>query len=161
MRGGSGFSAGVAAAVEDAGDPDVLAPLEQLDLLGDVGLPLAEYRRRGRPGGARNKRTGEVRTWLLRSYTHPLEVLAATASMDTGRLAVELGISKADAHAMRIKAAVELAPYLEGKMPVSVDLTVRSDISLIIPGVNAPLGTVEDIAKLLTLDTEQFQEVSA
>ena len=62
---------------------------------------------------------------------------------------------------MRIKAAVELAPYLEGKMPVSVDLTVRSDISLIIPGVNAPLGTVEDIAKLLTLDTEQFQEVSA
>ena len=40
-------------------------------------------------------------------------------------------------------------------MPVAIDLAVRSDISLVIPGLNAPIGSVEDVAKLLTIDAKE------
>lgn len=152
MRDGEGFSSAVAEAVAEAGQLP-FAPIEQLSLLGDdAAQAVSEWRRRGRPAGARNKRTGEIRAWLLSRYAHPLEVLAATYSRPVDVLAAELGCTKADAAALQIKCAVELAPYIEGKMPVAIDLAVRSDISLVIPGLNAPIGSVEDVAKLLTID---------
>lgn len=149
---GRGYRAGLQAAVREAGPPLALLDAEQLGLGLDAGLRIAQAvdqaRRAGRPRGAANKRTGKVRDWLLSKYAHPLEHLAATYSRPVDVLAAELGCTKLEAFAHQLRAAVELAPYMEGKQPVTLDVAMRNDVTLIIPGMNAPLGDPRAIAAL-------------
>lgn len=152
---GEGFGAGVAAALDQAGPLLPLRDAEQLDLLQDkhgrvVSSRIGEATRsRGRPPGASNKRTADVRDYLLSRYAHPLEVLAQMISRPTDTLAAELGCKPVEALALQKSAAAELAPYLEGKMPVTVNVNGRRDVVLFMPGVNAPEVTLGELAQAI------------
>lgn len=132
----AGAEKGLAAAVALAGVGDEpaspaiqlpLLPAERLGQLPDgAGDRLAFYRDRrgpGRPPGAKNRSTEEWRRYLLARYTSPLVVLAEIMSRPTHLLAEEIGCTKAEALAIQKSAAVELAPYLHGKMPVEVQVS--------------------------------------
>lgn len=84
---------------------------------------LREPGRRGRPPGATNKSTGAMREFILSRYRHPALVLAETYSRDTGDLAAELGCTRHEAFKLQKDAAAELLPYVQGKMPVEVQVT--------------------------------------
>lgn len=87
----------------------------------------AGRRGKGRPPGAINKRTTEVRDYLLKQgYRHPLEVLAQFASSDVDALATELGCEKVEAADRIIKAAKDLAPYFESALPTAVKVDTRA-----------------------------------
>jgi hypothetical protein len=140
---GAGAASGMAAAVEEAGPLLPLRDEEQLDLLAPPGVRVTREiveqlpRGRGRPRGASNKRTVAVRDYLLSRYRHPLETLAAFQAASVDKLAAELGCKPVEAAQLIINAADKLAPYMEGKMPVAVDLNVRGDMVLAIEGLNA------------------------
>lgn len=92
--------------------------------------PEAE-RGRGRPKGARNRRTTDlVRFLAARGYRSPAEVLAETCSMPVEMLAKELDCGKADAFKLQLDAAKALAPYLHQRQPIAVDLEAKGDLSL-------------------------------
>jgi len=145
---GSGLKAGIRSAVSEAGPLLPLRDEEQLSLLaedaGSLGVTSTHVARagrgRGRPRGAGNKRNADVRAYLLSRYAHPLETLAQFQSRPVDALAAELGCSKREAAQMQIRAAAELAPYIEGKMPVSIDLSATGDFNLLIPGLNISEG---------------------
>ncbi len=138
-----GTGAGVAAAVDEAGPLLPFRDEEQLDLIAAPGRRLTRDqveqlpRGRGRPRGSANKRTQAVRDYLLSRYRHPLETLAAIQAQPVDKLAAELGCKPIEAAQLIKAAAAELAPYMEGKMPVAVDLSVKGDMVLAIDGLNA------------------------
>ncbi|NIJ34327.1 hypothetical protein [Sphingomonas oligoaromativorans] len=151
--GGAGTRAGVAMAVRDAGPLLPLRDAEQLELLRDDGgrLDVVQAKRAprgvGRPAGARNQRTQEVRDYLLGRYAHPLEVLAQIISRPIDAIVAETGCRPIEALALVKSAAAELAPYVEGKMPVAVDLNIYREIpTLVIEGVT---HASEELADLL------------
>lgn len=149
-----GTAQGIRGAVEEAGPMLPLRDAEQLDLLrADDGSVRREMvhraeRGRGRPAGSRNRRTLEVRAYLLSRYAHPLEVLAQIYSRPTDVLAAELSCTRLEAMTLQKSAAAELAPFVEGKMPVAVDLNVRGDFTLAIEGLNATTAEVAELRKL-------------
>lgn len=139
-----GTAAGVRMAIAEAGPLLPLRDAQQLDMLTEEAgqrtvqsthVHLAA-RGRGRPRNSKNRQTREVRDYLLRQYAHPLEVLAQIYSRPTDMLAAELGCSKDAALQIQVRAAAEVAPYVEGKMPHQVQLDVNGDFNLLIPGVN-------------------------
>lgn len=142
----TGRAGAVADAMEEAG-PDLL-PLPdatQLELLRD-GLPdrdpgraVAEARKAGRPKGARNKRTEEFRRQILAMAPHPALALARAYARPVETLAAELGCSKLEAFREQRQCAAELLPYVEGKMPVKVDLDVRAGVTIEIESLDRAL----------------------
>lgn len=145
--GAEGLVSAVAAAVEEAG-PVLFGRAEQIDLaLGDREPTPANMRaaaleaRRSGPGrrkGSRNKRTEELRTYLLSQYRHPVETLMAIQATDPDILAAELGITEAEATGLIIKAAAEAAPYVAGKMPVEIELAGKGHMTLYLGGAAVP-----------------------
>lgn len=132
----------VEAALAISGAALPLREAAQLDLLPADRRPTRDQverlpRGRGRPAGSANKRTAAWRDYLLGRYAHPLETLAQIQSQPVDKLAAELGCKPVEALAVIARAASELAPYLEGKMPVAVDMTVRPGGMLVIEGLNA------------------------
>jgi hypothetical protein len=77
-----------------------------------------------------------MRDFLLAQFTHPLVVLAQTYSRPVETLAAELGCSHLEAFQLQVKAAVELAPYVESRMPVAVNVDARGTIALTIHGLD-------------------------
>lgn len=166
---GSGVVTGIRQAIVQAGPLLPLRDEEQLSLLAEeagsdrvssahVGLA---RRGVGRPRGVGNKRREEVRNYLLSRYAHPLEVLAQIQSRPVDALAAELNCSRREAMQMQIRAASELAPYVEGKMPVAVDLTTHGDFNLLIPGVNiteSDARTAADTGEIPFADYEEVGE---
>jgi hypothetical protein len=165
--GGLGTRTGIRAAVMDAGPLLPLRDTEQLELLREeAGQGTAQSthvalaaRGRGRPVGARNKRTEEVRSYLLSRYSHPLEVLAQIYSRPVDHLAAELGCTKKEAAFLQVRAAAEVAPFLEGKMPVSIDLTTRGDFNLLIPGINITEAEAREAMEGDFIPYGEFDEV--
>lgn len=157
----AGVAGALARDVAEAGPLMPLADAEQLALAIDAGgdrqVAVQEARRAGRPRGSVNRRSAQFRTWYLTRFVHPLEALGETISRPVDVLAAELGCTRLEAFQLQQRAAVELAPYLEGKMPVTVDLTARSDVRLFIPGVNAPAS--EDLGEVarMVIEGEQIQ----
>jgi hypothetical protein len=141
---GSGIVSGIRNAIAEAGPLLPLRDEEQLSLLAEetgsdrIGSQHVQFatRGRGRPKGATNKRQADVRNYLLTRYAHPLEVLAQVYSRPVDALAAELGCSRREAAQLQVRAAAEVAPFVEGKMPVAIDLTTHGDFNLLIPGVN-------------------------
>lgn len=163
--GGVGTRAGVADAVREAGPLLPLRDAEQLELLRDdrgrMDAVQAQRapRGRGRPAGARNQRTVEVRDYLLGRYAHPLEVLAQIYSRPVDALAAELGCKRIEAAALIKSAAAEAVPYLEGKMPVAVDINVYRDVpTLVIEGVT---HDSEELAEMLDGEFMTIEEGEA
>ena len=158
----AGISGALARDVAAAGPLLPLADGEQIALaLGDGAdraVAVAEARRIGRPRGSTNRQTAEFRRFYLSRYAHPLEVLGQLITRPVEAVRAELGCTALEAMQLQVRAASELAPYIEGKMPVSVDLVQRSDVRLFIPGVNAPAGEDLDEIARMVIDGEAHEE---
>jgi hypothetical protein len=156
---GDGIGAALGAALAQAGplvEPEaVQAPLPLGDVEAieaardgrpdrDAGQAVQLVRKAGRPKGAMNKRTGQLRDYLLSRYAHPLEVLAQTYTRPAEVLAAELGCTKLEAFQQQVRAAAELAPYIESKMPVAVGIDARGTVQLVINGAEAAGGAIID-----------------
>jgi hypothetical protein len=159
MSGGDGIGAALAQAMAEAGALVEPAPVQVALPLGDAeaieaardlrpdrdaGHAVQAVRKAGRPKGASNKRTGQLRDYLLSRYAHPLEVLAQAYSRPVETLAAELGCSKVEAFGLQVRAAAELAPFIESKMPVAVGIDARGTVQLVIHGGEAAGGAVID-----------------
>lgn len=94
---------------------------DQLDLLGNEAAetPLGNMTRKqsgpGRPAGAQNRVTRDIRRLLLSQFKHPLVALAEIYSTDTLALASHLGCKPEAALGVQVRAAAEVAPYLAAK----------------------------------------------
>lgn len=156
---GDGLASAVAIAMDAAGPmtaPETAAPL--LPLLDehaveaardgsptrDAGQAVERVRKAGRPPGAINKRTGVLRDFILNQYSHPAVVLAQTYSRPVDDLAAQLGCKRIEAFQVQVKAAAELLPYIESKMPVAVGIDARGAISLVLHGADGASGGVVD-----------------
>ncbi len=177
-----GFKTAVDAAVDAAGDDALPVQPVQLPLIPADDLPglpseaaarrlaLVEGSRgRGRPAGAPNRSTEQMRRWLLSKYPHPLQVLAETYSRPTADLAHEIGCSRDEAFKLQLLAARELAPYVAGKMPVEVQ--VSGDLPMLIlasPGealaafqASQPGGSALDLGQLQIVENQELGEAGA
>lgn len=163
----SGLSSALDAAIDAAGPMRLpLADVETLDLFTDADAAardpreaarqaLEAGRRAGRPRGSSNKRTAKWRDYLTSRYAHPLEVLASTISRTPAELAAELGCTRLEAFQLQQRAAAELAPYMESKMPTLAHVAMDSGLTILMPGVNAPIGaTMADLERLAELDPD-------
>lgn len=107
--------------------------------LGPLAGPMAvvrharEARKRGRPPGARNRRTDDFVAYLSQFGPDPAVALAKIVAESEESMIersraldpVKRQMSFADARAMRIRSAEALMPYWHSKKPVAVDATIR------------------------------------
>lgn len=110
-------------------------------------LAEARARKRGRPPGARNKRTDDFKRWMLSLGPHPARVLMETAGAPTEVLMELSGKSWMECRDRQIRCAEALMPYFESKMPVAVDMTFTGVSDLVIEGVTHSrdeIGTLLD-----------------
>lgn len=87
---------------------------------------------KGRPAGSRNKSTMEMVAFIRARYPNPLIFLAQTYSRPVDQLAQELGCKKKEAFDLMVTAAKNLAPYMEQKQPVAVEITDKGVVQLVI-----------------------------
>jgi hypothetical protein len=133
---------------------------------------LAEARKRGRPKGARNRRTEDFRRYVLKFGRHPaltmMEIQNTPAEVLMER-SVALDVPKnrlsyAAAQALRLRAAEGLMPFIESKQPVAVELSADGDFNLIIPGVNmseADAAAAADGSFVLEADYDEVDDGAA
>lgn len=120
---------------------DPISPEEMADAQEQLGasagriavLRQARVNRRGRPKGARNRRTDDMVNYLsqfgpdpavalMQIIATPPEVLVErSAAMDPPKKRLSYG----EAQGMRVRAAETVMPYFHGKQPVRVDATIR------------------------------------
>ena len=113
-----------------------------------------EVRKRGRPAGAKNKRTDDFKRYILGFGQHPaitLMQIQATApellveasqrkqvfsvNKEGSALMVNAAMTYEAAQALRVRCAEALLPYIESKQPVAVDMTFSGVADMIIEGV--------------------------
>lgn len=157
----AGPAAAVVEALRRAGAARPSLPPEQLPLLevsavepeaAAPAAPAGERPRGGRPPGARNRRTEEWVEYLLSRYRSPLVVLAETYSRPADVLAAELGISRAEAFAMQLTAARELAPYVHARHAPAAPAPTTAAVELVLTGVEPPADAAGEGADPETID---------
>lgn len=140
---------------------------EQLALIEDAtpraqpaaGGSSGEASGRGRPQGARNRRTDEMVRYLNTFGSGPLVGLARVVNLikwgadgmpDFADLAKALGMKKKEAAMFWRDCARELAPYMHQKLPIAVDVTGDSAGSLVVVNLGAVQGDPDtDLGDLL------------
>lgn len=163
---------------------DLLEPITPEDIwaaredLGVDASPVAvakeaRSRKRGRPQGARNRRTDDLERWLLAHGQHPAVTLmqiqstAAETLMEaskrdkvhsfrkdgTPNVVVEHMTYEA-AQSLRARCADMLMPYLVGKKPITVDMNFSGVADLIIEGVTHTAAEIGDIVDAEYVDAE-------
>lgn len=113
------------AIVGDAGQREA----ELFDLDGPDGsdgpvTPILRAKRSGpgRPPGSPNKKTEDLRRFILARFKHPVVALMEIGAIGTAELARELGLKAGEALALQIRALAEAAPYVDSKMPMRLAL---------------------------------------
>lgn len=120
---------------------------------------VAAAHRRGRPRGSRNRRSEDLVRYILSRHAHPLLVLADTYSRPAHVLAAELGCTAKEAFDLQLRAADMLAPYIESKKPVAVQVDSRViQLTINAGGAAEALPEAADGVHLaLTMESEQNQ----
>ncbi|MCA3648257.1 MAG: hypothetical protein IOB85_15180 [Methylobacterium sp.] len=98
---------------------DFLAPVAERINRADadaIAANAAEERKRGRPKGAENLSSRQLREMIVRAGGHPLIHLARWATMTPEELATRLGCSVADAFDRQVAIWDKLAPYVAAKL---------------------------------------------
>ena len=133
--------------LEPVSPEDVLEAREALGFGAGKLAVLAEARarRRGRPPGAKNKRTDDFAKWINGFGQHPAITLMQISSTDTEVLVGLSGKSYLECLDRRIRCAEALLPYLESKKPVAVDMTFSGVADLIIQGVTHSDGEIAEM----------------
>ncbi|HEY0149863.1 MAG TPA: hypothetical protein VGB70_12780 [Allosphingosinicella sp.] len=145
--------------------PDAEALADAREALG-AGAPrdavVAEARRRGRPPGAKNKRTDDFAKWLLQFGPHPGLTLMRVQGMPTEQLAEVEGCKRIEALDRQIRCAEALLPYFEGKKPVAIDMTARGDFRLVLGKIEgageAGMGGARELKLLPGIAEPDFEE---
>lgn len=143
---------------EISGAPGAAGPA-QLDLLGnaDAETPLGNLVRKrsgpGRPAGAVNRVTKDIRRLLLSQFKHPLIALGEIYSADTLALAAHLGCKPEAALGVQVRAAAEVAPYLAAKQ-AAVDDKGAAVMPTLVMNFGASTGTsmAGDGARTLSIE---------
>lgn len=169
---------GVAAVVEGVlrGAPSAVPPdagaAEQLDLLGqqDAATPLGKLARKssgpGRPVGAQNRVTRDIRKLILAKHCHPLQAMAEIYTADVKDLAQYLGCKPLEAATLQLRAAAELAPYLAAKQAAVDDHGQAVMPTLIMSfGEGTRAAATGDGRRVLSIDAiardaQQYQALS-
>lgn len=171
---------GVAAVVEGELGRAPTAPAAaeapaQLDLLGNpeaetpVGNLVRSRQGAGRPAGAQNRVTRDIRRLILSSYKHPLVALAEIYSTDTLALAHHLGCKPIEAANLQKACAAEVSPYLAAKQAAVDDKGETAMPTLIMnfgDGSGAPIavsgGALSiDAVSLQHLQNQRLSEAEA
>lgn len=102
------------------------------ELLNNVTPEVAQARRgRGRPKGARNRRTSQMLEYLeALGYEPPILKLARVAAADTKTMALALGCKRIEAFDRQLKALEALMPYWHQKLPQSLEVDARTVTAL-------------------------------
>ena len=95
-----------------------------------------DQRRRGRPPGAKNKRTDDFKRWVLASGRHPAAFMVEVYSTPTEVLMDLSGKTYLECLDRQIRCAENIQPYMESKKPVDVNIDATGDFNLIVPGMN-------------------------
>ena len=125
---------------------------EQLPLLplgaGEVEVvePDGTVRRVGRPKGSLNRRNRDLARFIERQFGNPIVAAASVYAMPVDELATILGCSKLQALDAQLRAIHEVAPYVESKMPVKVNVDAKGALTLIIGDTPAEGETVDSEA---------------
>jgi hypothetical protein len=165
------MSGGVATALDDAmkaeGD---MASIVQAGLFDDLDdsetgaldtpSPLSKAltpakRKRGRPQGAKGRRTEAVTAWLLSQHRHPLSVMMEAYSMAPAEFAKAIGIPSPDSDMildivkLQLRMAEAVAPYVAQKLPQAVQVEGGAALTLNFGGVtlNGPQTGVSSPAR--------------
>jgi hypothetical protein len=166
-----------AAAIAHAAKPlPTAAPVEQVDMLSELGLPITKNVERlraakregpGRPAGSLNKRTVEMANYLLSRYVSPLERLAQIVAAPIDELSASLGCTKLEALQEIRLASIALKDHLHSKMPVAVDVTNTKIIHLTITedapppmAANDGVGLVGEVLDLTAIDVTEKDDVA-
>lgn len=90
----------------------------------------------GRPVGAQNKRTGDLKRYILSlGFKHPAVVLADIASAEVAQLRRAVpGLKAGEAMTLKVRAAEALMPYFEQKLPTAVELPPNDGRPVLIIG---------------------------
>lgn len=129
---------------------------EQLDMLRDEHgrLPRDVFRQirqrgRGRPAGARNKRTDDLAKLVAQQHGDPVMFMASLYSTpldqlvemmiiaDPGSKSAKIGDVAAKAIAIQFAAARAVAEYSHSKKPVQAEIKVGVDGVIVMPGAHA------------------------
>jgi hypothetical protein len=142
-------------------------------------LRQARETKRGRPKGARNKRTDDFARYLMQFGQHPAitmmqiqatapEVLIEASKQQKvhsfrkdGRANVVIErMTYAEAQSLRIRCAEGLLPYIESKRPVAVDMSFSGLSDLVIAGITHTAEQVQDVidAEFLPIDGEEGED---
>ena len=148
-----------------------ITPDEMLDAQLELGpnagkvsvLAHARAKRSGRPKGARNRRTDDLAAYLRQFGPDPAVTLMITQGTDPhvlieqsrrtvtrmtkgGNLVeMEEAMTYGEAMALKVRCAEAVMPYIHGKKPTAVDLTIQHDGALVIGGVTHSQAEVRDI----------------
>lgn len=131
------------AAAAEAQQLDLLEPLTAEELhdasealgpnAGLVAVQREARAKRGRPRGARNKRTDDFAKYISQfgrdpavtlmeiQSTPPEELVARSQLLDPLKRRLSFG----DAQSLRVRCAEALMPYMNSKKPIAVDATIR------------------------------------
>jgi hypothetical protein len=149
------MSGGVRAALEEVLegelDPGEAAQADLWDLdeteTGQLDAPSPLARaltapRKGRPRGARNRRTEAVTSWLLSQHRHPLSVMMEAYSMSPAELAAKIGLGKEadllEVYKLQLRMAEAVAPYVAQRQPQAVQVDARGALTVAFQGVSLP-----------------------
>lgn len=174
MTAATGQKSGIAAALDRVGTGEAPTSLaerrqRQLALLpgleGDQAADQVDQgdgpRGPGRPAGARNKRTQEWVDYLGGRYGTPLERLAQLYSANPGELAAAHGIKVIEALDIMKSAAIAALPYMHQKQPVSVDVTGKGRMVLVLGSVgedDAERAAEDGLSMVLDLVAEPSEK---
>ena len=130
----------------DAAQVDMFAPDDfGDDLPGSIAPIVKSGPQGGRPKGARNKSTEQLREYIARQYKHPLIVLAEMWSRTPKELAEEMGLyelkvvsygdgggshvekylATGEAARLQQQAMIAALPYLAQKMPIAIEQKIK------------------------------------
>lgn len=141
------------------------------DALNEPAAAVAVRRGRGRPPGARNRRTTEMVEFCERVLGEPLLVKAVrVVGVDTRALAKGLSCSKLEAYRLQMQVLVAALPYMHQRLPLAVDVSARVAVPLSIftggePGETLDqaverAATVLDLLPAPDAGSEQYQGVA-
>lgn len=135
-----------------------------------------EIRKRGRPPGAKNKRSDDFAKFILSHGQHPAvtmmqiqasapEVLIEaslrkrvfTVNKDGKAVVIDEAMTYEAAQALRIRCAEALLPYLESKKPVAIDMSFAGVADMMIEGVTHTREEMDETRRLReAIDGEFF-----
>lgn len=126
-----------------------------LDAASPLSAALGSAKRaRGRPKGAKNRRTEAVVAWLLQDHRHPLAVIMEAYSLSPGDFAKAIGIPSPDNDTLldivklQLRMAEAALPYIAQKMPMAVQVDGVQPLSISFAGISlGGNGGVSDPAR--------------